>query len=360
MQGSNHIGNICTVGPQPTFGGRNSNTYNADYLFDYTVDAGALGLAGNPVSANSTLNGFYLDDTSPYVRFAGDYLRNGTTQSADTTGSTPASLALKSAYGTIANRLRSDKPGALIFGNFSGLYVSGVDLTNFTGVFDGGNAEHITGWVNSLDVTNDWFAMMALLTKQKNALKSDGTLLFGHDNVLNNGADFYRTAPGQAWRYGLASAMMAQSQWAPNPSGPQPNMTPNNGSGGSSGDYAAQDFGSWLWPDEMAVDPTTLIAYPYGSANITLGTGWYGTEIDVGIITTLWQGTIVRKRYQMTGGRQLWIMINTSRTTAATATYGQRMQAFSGTQVPSINSGNTNITVESIPAWDARFRITFP
>lgn len=355
LNGANHIGNIVTSGPQPTFGGRNSNTYNADYAFDYLINGGALGLRGNAVSANPTLNGLYLDDSSPYVRYSGDWLRNGTTQSNDNTGTTPASLAFKSAFGTMVARIKTNKPGAVVFANLGDLYLLTASLTNYP-QFDGGNSEHATGWANSQDTFGTWFNMMAIVAHQKSALKPGGVILFGHDNVLNNGSDFYRTGAGQAWRYGLASASLAGAQWAPNPSGAQPNMTPSN----TIGDYAAGHFGSWLWPDEMAVNPTTLIAYAFSDPNIKLGTGWFGTEIDTGVVTTIWQGTIVRKRYQMANGRQLWIMLNTSKTTPSTATYGQRMQAFTGTQVPSVNNGNNNITSESIPAADARFRITFP
>lgn len=356
MNGANHIGNPVTAGSQPTCcGPRTPVNYTIDYAFDYLANGGALGLAGNTVSTNPTLDGWYLDDTSPYVRYAGDWLRNGTTQGTDNTGTTPASLALKSALGTMMARVKSDKSGALVFANLGDLYIQPLDLTNYP-QFDGGNAEHAIGWANSADVSGTWFDMMTIVARQKGSLKTGGILIFGHDNVLNTGADFYRTGAGQAWRYGLASASLAGAQWAPNPAGAQPNTTPSN----TIGDYAAGHFGSWLWPDEMAVDPTTLIAYAFSDPNISLGTGWFGTEIDTGIVTTIWQGTIVRKRYQMANGRQLWIMLNTSKTTASTATYGQRMQAFSGTQVPSVNSGNNNITSESIPAADARFRITFP
>ena len=103
---------------------------------------------------------------------------------------------------------------------------------------------------------------------------------------------------------------MAQMQWSPTPAGPQPNTTANN----VSGDYDSSAFGSWLWPDEMAVNPTTLVAYAYSSASIGVGTGWFGTEIDTGIVTVVWQNGCIRKRYQMAvGGRQLWIILNPSK-----------------------------------------------
>lgn len=357
LNGANHIGNICTVGTQPTFGGRNANTYNADYAFDQLANGGALGLAGNAVSANPTLNGWYLDDTNPDIRWSGDWLRNGTTQASENTGTSAASLALKSAYGTMMARLKANKPGALVFGNLAGLYLANVNLTNYP-QFDGGNGEHAMGTSNSADSFSDWFAMVAILAKQKAALKPGGILLVGHDNVLNDGSDFYRTAPGQAGRYGIATAMMVEGQWAPNPAGAQPNMTRSN----ALGDYQADHFGSWLWRDELAVNPTTLVAYAFGDASIATGCGWGGTPLaaDAGVMTTLWQGTVVRKRFQMSGGRQLHVMINTSKTTAQTVNYSQRMMAFTGSQNSTVNSGNNNITSESIPAADARFRITYP
>ena len=362
--GSYKVSNICTVGSQPTVTSgtppvtRNANTYIADYSFDIQANGGALGLAGNPVGANPTVYGFFTDDFNCYpIAGSGDYLRNNTTQAGGTDSTTPQALALRQGFATLVARYKTNKPGLKVFANLSGSYNNPL-TTGVQGVLDGGLAEHSMGDLFSVDTQSSWANMMTVLTNQY-ALCAPGALItFSHSNVTDSGSDFWRPGPGQAVRYGLASALMAGCVYSLTPTGNTPNTTTT--SAFNNNEYDSQRYGSAQWFDEFSVSPVTLIAFPYNDPYVFVGMHWMGTEIDTGIVTTAWQNGVVRKRYQMANGRQCWVLLNPRNNGAQTINLGQRMQAISGTQVPAVNNGNTNITTIAIPDADARFLVTYP
>jgi hypothetical protein len=223
---------------------------------------------------------------------------------------------------------------------------------------DGGIAEHAMGWVNSEDIWGSWSSLMTTYARQKNFCAANPTLIFAHINITDDGRDFYRTTPYQAVRYGLASCLMANGQYAISPTAIGGNMTLTNSFTNS--EYDTQKItGTGQWFDEFSVNPSTLVSYGYNDVNIATGMGWMGTPID-SEFPGVWQNGMYRRRFQMSGGRQAWVIINPAGNGTQTATYGQRMQAFLGVKETTVNSGNTNITSESIGAADARIRITWP
>jgi hypothetical protein len=364
--GSYKVANICTNGTQPTvtsgtpLTARNANSYEADYIFDFTTNGGGLGLAGNPVATNFGVNGYFIDDFNCYpIAGSGDYLRNNTTQAGGTDSTTAQALALRQGFATFFARLKTNKYGALVFANLSGMYNNPL-TTGVQGVLDGGIAEHAMGDLLSADTqgTNTIQNTFTILGYQYAVLKAGGKLLFIHSNVTDTGTDFWRTNPGQAIRYGLATSLMSGCVYAITPTGNSPNTTPT--SAFNNNEYDSQRYGAAQWFDEFSVNPTTLIAYAYGDANINLGMHWMGAEIDTGMVTTAWQNGVIRKRYQMANGRQAWALLNPRGNGAQTITLGQRMQAISGTQVPAVNNGNTNVTTITIPDADARFLVSYP
>jgi hypothetical protein len=367
LVGSNYLGNICATPATspPTFQGRVAYQYLADFSYDYLVAGGTLGLAQGTNVANPTLNGFYLDDFHCFVNYAGDWLRTGTEQSADSgspPGNTAASVAFRTGWADLIARLKANLPGALVFCNLSGFYLETQVQTGLTGVFDGGVCEHAMGTSNSFgDGFGNWASLMQFCTVVKGFVKTGGNIMLNHDNVLNNGSDYYRPGAGQATRYGLATALM--SQMAYNPIPPAGNVqTATNAP--DAGDYSAGDYGVNMWFDELSVNPTTLVAVQYGASNIGQCTGWMGTEIDTGVVTAVWQNGCIRKRYQMIGGRQCWVILNPGGNGSQTLALGQAMQSFTASgasnAVPSVNNGAKNFTSITIPAYDARFLITYP
>lgn len=354
-----------TSGTPPT--ARNVQQWSADYVYDYQVLGGSLGLQANTNAANSGLDGFVCDDQMLTEPINGDWLRTGSSQNSP---NSTVDTAIKSGQSSIVSNLRSRDATKLVIGNISQLLDFSASTAGLVGVYDGGVAEGCMGLSWSPETTgagtSGWWYMMNYVARCMSFAGGAQVVLFNHANVNNNGEDYYRqSVPFQALRYGLGSCLMSNAYYDVDALG-------TGAFNNSYGNNNVNNIGPGCWFDEYAVNPTTLVTLKASYPNVSAGLGWMGDPIDPAYVqgasayvagTPAWQNGVYRRRFQMrspNGSRQVWVMVNPKGNGTQTVTYGQRMQAFTGTQDTTVNSGNNNITSDSIPEQDCRIRITYP
>jgi hypothetical protein len=113
--------------------------YASQYSHDRYITGGGLATAtSGEVMASASLDGFYCDNLSAYIRVSGDWLRDGTTQSGPS-GTSAAIAALMSGQADMADHWRAIDSSRSIIGNVAWVYgVSslGLDGTPMKGKFD--------------------------------------------------------------------------------------------------------------------------------------------------------------------------------------------------------------------------------
>ena len=340
------IGNMVSGGP--VVGGRTYQQYAPDYICDYHYDGGAAGLAIFANAVNNSLDGTWFDDLQFQLQDGGDFNRDG----IDDANSTASSALMRAGWSFVLNRFKTSKPTKLCTANVSQMqrHASASDIASLSGILDGGGMELMLGATASNESITGWQLMMSDYTKMVAFCKKPELVYFMHSCVTDDGRDFYRNdRPWQALRYGLASALMYDGAYCPCPNGINAGAAPTTSSGG----YDINFFP--FWADEYAVDVTTgnALAYP----NVAAALGWMGQPIDAGPITVAWKQGLMRRRFRMPNGKEMWVILNPKGNPQQTFTTGQIMKAFTGTQSPSINNGATITATQNnvIEINEARF-----
>ena len=244
--------------------------------------------AGYDAKNNFTANwdGIYLDAFFWAPRSDGDYAQNGTTQS-HTNPTTQQSW--RNAYAAYVGYLRAALPaGAQVWGNTAD-WANG-SLNGYSQLLNGGVMESIIGQSYSYE-SQGWAVMMNAYHLIMNETTASGYQIFEQDG---SATDY------QGMRYGLAACLMDNGYYYFNVTGP----------GGGS---------VITWFDEF---------------NAALGAATSSPQ------TAAWQNGVYRRDFQ--NGIAL---VNPKGNGPRTVTLETTYKHLSGTQVPSINNGQSVTTV---------------
>lgn len=326
------IGN--TVPGGPTDGaGRTWNQLCADYTIDYSQNGGAAGLAGSGNVANPLVDGYVTDDNQTRSGFAGDWLRNGTTQAAGSNAS--VNTAIRQGAIQILRFFQSrGKSGLLVGGNVSWFNID--QLTEYIGQLDWVYMENMIGGGNGNNENNSNFAN-AVATYQRimTLCNSTGVGVFNQANLNASGQDFASwnssTSTGTrspSWvgaRYGHAfNFVMGNAQFFPCGTDPF--------NSGGAGESYSTNLNLLRWFDFYLFNPATGAGIPISTA--LSFKNCLGPWID-GPQTTPFQLGMYRRR--ATNG-EIWI--NPKGNGARTATFGRTVKLVNSAQDPAQNGAS--------------------
>jgi Hypothetical glycosyl hydrolase family 15 len=232
---------------------------------------------------NPSLDGLNTDNVFWKPRVDGDWNRDGNTDSA----SNPTVQSwFRQGYAHHFSVLNKLMPGKLQIGNVADWGDPNSALTEYQGVLNGGVMEGMLGYSYSVETWGGWQVMMAWYRKTMNALGEPKLGLF---HQVGSATDY------QSVRYGLTSTLMDDGYYV------------FNTTAGQGGDAP--------WFDE----------YKAALGNSTSAPA-----------TTAWQNGVYRRDFE--NGIAL---VNPKGNGAKTITLEGDFKRLSGTQVPTINSGQT-------------------
>jgi hypothetical protein len=232
---------------------------------------------------NPSFDGFFTDNVFWKPAVDGDWNRDGSTDSAS---NPTVQTWFRQGYAHHFTLLKSLMPGKFQIGNVAEWGDPSSVITEYQGVLNGGMIEQIMGESYSVETWGGWQAMMAWYRKTMNAL---GAPKLGIFHQVGIATDY------QGMRYGLASALMDDGYYMFNTE-------------------AAQD-GDAPWFDEYQAVLGTATSAP---------------------ATTAWQNGVYRRDFA--NGIAL---VNPKGNGAQTITLEGDFKRLSGTQAPTVNSGQT-------------------
>src|ERR1022692_289386 len=231
-----------------------------------------------------SFDGFYVDGVFLYPRVNGDWNRDGVT---DSDNSPQAAQWQQQGYVSFIGNLRSAKPGQFELGNMSDWVQPNAVLTQYQGTLDGGFMEGMIGYSWSIESWGGWQTMMSGYRKAMAAL---GGAQIGIFAQVGSPTDY------QSFRYGFASALMGNAFYTFN----------------SSANYV-----DCPWFDEYSYQ------HKFGAAVSSQP-------------ATAWQNGVYRRDFE--NGIAL---VNPKGNGTQTVTLEANYIRITGTQAPSINSGQT-------------------
>jgi hypothetical protein len=232
-----------------------------------------------------SFDGMYVDNVFLKPRVNGDWNRDGVTDSAN---SSQAAQWQQQGYVSFFGKLRSLMPGKFQFGNISDWVEPNAVLTHYQGMLDGGFMEGMIGYSWSIETWGGWHAMMTGYRQGMAALSGPKIGIFAQ---VGNPTDY------QSFRYGFASALMGDAFYTFN-------ALPGS-------------YGDWPWFDEYSYQ------HKFGAAVSSPS-------------TTAWQHGVYRRDFE--NGIAL---INPKGNGTQTVTLEANYTRITGSQAPSINSGQT-------------------
>lgn len=203
-------GTPCTGGNTESHGWDMWN-YTAHYWADVAYTGGSYGLATGGNSAAPTLDGFYMDnfEISPLAfggsTANGDYLRNGTTQSAGTTTYWPG---WQSGWVTIANDLAALGP-TIKMANTGGYYQSFAVTygPTYAGLLSGGAMENFLGQSNGDEYYYSFPTLITLYSTYMPYPVQSGNMQYsvlpGYFASTTNWTDYFSSTHYQGVWYGM-------------------------------------------------------------------------------------------------------------------------------------------------------------
>ena len=266
-----------------------NNTPNTpqDSSGDDSIDWITKFYVSNYYTPNPHIDGFFMDNVFVKPNVAGDWYRNGTVlQPSDP----KAQAAIQSGYERYFSLVRTLMPGKYQIGNVTEWGQSGAVPTGYTSMADGGLLEGEIGASWSIENWGGWQAMMTQYGLVMAAMNSPKLVIF---NQYGSPTDY------QSFRYGFASCLMNDAYYS--------FTNPANG------------YTGVVWFDEY---------------NANLG------QSTVAPPTAAWQNGVWRRDF--TNGIAL---VNPKGNGAQTVQLGGTFVKINGTQVPSINSGQTVTSV---------------
>ena len=231
-----------------------------------------------------SFDGFYCDGVFLKPRVNGDWQRNGTEVSSN---SSQAAQWQQQGYVSFIGNLRSAKPGQFELGNISDFVQPNAVLTQYQGMLDGGFMEGMIGYSWSIETWGGWQTMM---NGYRNAMAALSGPQLGIFAQVGNPTDY------QSFRYGFASALMGDAFYTFN---------------------SSAAYGDFPWFDEYNYQ------HKFGAAVSSQP-------------TTAWQHGVYRRDFE--NGIAL---VNPKGNGPQTVTLEANYTRITGTQASSINSGQT-------------------
>jgi hypothetical protein len=240
-------------------------------------------VAQNYLAPNPLVDGVYTDNVFSAPRRDGDWNLDGKIESHSDVN---VQKAFRLGYVQFATALRSAAPGKLNIANAADWGHSYANIAEYQGQYNGGLFEHMLGRSNSIETYAGWAEMMKAYRKGMAALAAPK---LGICSMTGSPTDY------QAVRYGLASCSMDDGYFA----------------------FSNQSklYHGVPWFDE------------YGAK---LGSASSGPS------TAAWQSGVYRRDFQ-----NGIVLVNPKGNGARTVTLEGDFVKISGTQVPSVNSGQT-------------------
>jgi len=233
---------------------------------------------------STSFDGFYVDNVFLKPRVSGDWNRDGVT---DSDNSSQAAQWQQQGYVSFISNLRSALPGQFELGNIADWVQPNAVLTQYQGMLDGGFMEGMIGYSWSIETWGGWHTMMSGYRQAMAALGGPQIGIFAQ---VGSPTDY------QSFRYGFASAMMGNAFYTFN---------------------SSSNYGDFPWFDE----------YNYQHK--------FGAAIS-STPTTAWQNGVYRRDFE--NGIAL---VNPKGNGTQTVTLEANYTRITGTQAPSINSGQT-------------------
>jgi hypothetical protein len=233
---------------------------------------------------NPSFEGFFVDNVFLKPRVNGDWHRDGVTESAS---SSQAAQWQQQGYVSFIGKLRSLMPGQFQIGNIADWVQPNAVLTQYQGMFDGGLMEGMIGYSWSIETWGGWHKMMQGYRQAMAALRGPQIGIFAQ---VGNPTDH------QSFRYGFASALMDNGYYAFS---------------------SSSRYGDFPWFDEYNYQ------HKFGAAVSSPP-------------TTAWQNGVYRRDFE--NGIAL---VNPKGNGTQTVTLEANYIRITGTQAPSINSGQT-------------------
>jgi hypothetical protein len=238
---------------------------------------------------NPSFDGFSIDNVYLKPRVDGDWNRDGVTDSAN---SPQAALWQQQGYVSFFAKLHSLMPGKFQIGNVADWCQPNANLTQYQGMADGGVMEAMIGQSWSVEAWGGWQAMMQGYHNTMAALGGPKLGIF---------AQAGDTTDYQSFRYGFASSLMDDGYYQFN--------------------SLASYGGDFPWFDE----------YNYQHK--------FGAAISPPS-TSAWQNGVYRRDFA--NGIAL---VNPKGNGTQTVTLETNYTRINGTQAPSVNSGQTVLTL---------------
>jgi hypothetical protein len=231
-----------------------------------------------------SFQGFYVDNVFLKPRVNGDWNRDGVT---DNESSSQAAQWQQQGYVSFIGKLRSLMPGQFQIGNISDWVQPNAVLTQYQGMLDGGFMEGMIGYSWSIETWGGWHMMMQGYRQAMAALGGPQIGIFAQ---VGDPTDY------QSFRYGFTSALMDNGYYAFN---------------------SSSRYGDFPWFDEYSYH------HKFGAAVSSPP-------------TTAWQHGVYRRDFE--NGIAL---VNPKGNGTQTVTLEANYIRITGTQAPSINSGQT-------------------
>src|SRR5262249_51383116 len=157
---------------------------------------------------NPSLDGFFVDNVFWKPRVDGDWNRDG---SSDSQNSTAVQTYFRQGYVQFFNYLKALMPGKFLIGNVADWGDSSAIITEYQGQLNGGVMESLIGQSWSPEAWGGWSTLMQQYKKEISAMASPQLAIFGQDG--SSATDY------QGMRYGLGSCLLGDGYFYYNVAG---------------------------------------------------------------------------------------------------------------------------------------------
>lgn len=240
----------------------------------------------NFMAPNPALNSVYIDNVFVQPKATGDWNLDG---AADNPSDPTVQHWVHLGYNAYFSSLRALMPNAMLIGNIAGWGPASADITDYKGKLNGGLIEGLLGFSWSPEAWGGWQEMMSEYRKEINALAAPNLAMFA---MVGSPTDY------QTMRYALTSCMMDNGYFTFN---------------------SSDSYNDVPWFDEY---------------NANLGAATSSPS------TSAWQKGVYRRDF--VNGIAL---VNPKGNGSQTVTLETTYKRINGSQVPSVNNGQSVTTV---------------
>jgi hypothetical protein len=291
--------------------GRYAMQYFSWYWNQVLIEGNAVILGeSQTVALDPVCDGFFHDNQFWTPRVSGDWLENGTTQTASSSGTPPITAAIQQGHAQAIVAMQSYNPALMNMGNndWYATSVSTID-PSCRGLYDAQLFEAAIGESYSVEEYATWDQLMTNMIAAEPLVTANGFSLFGQYNASGTNAwpqdqSDWNASHYQGMRYGLATALQR-------------------------GYYYNAESGT----------PATLWYFDEFDGGSVDKVGYLGPPVDPPQ-TAAWQNGVWRRRYANGAA-----FVNPKGNGPQTVTLGTTLYHLHGAEQPTINTGQPATTV---------------